>query len=291
MFRHYNSLAATKSMGDNGFESNSSSKRLTLHLTFSETNFEITFTCVIFTIAFFGAIGNLAAIGKIIYDPKYHTPTFAVIGQLALADFLSVTFVSFGLMTNIVKIWSVFIFILNIAVFSSYFHVCLFSGVRYLVTVYPLQSRQHLTVTAVCLCSLTIWITSGVSGAVVYILKILNVTYVSRICIIFIDVVLLLTVCIIMICLHVKKIRTLLDSLSVTDHSQRRMNIVLTVIISIFAILQISLISAEILFTLSFHLRLDKMWNYYGYFYYCNIFFGCLNFSCNPYILFFLQFI
>uniref|UniRef100_A0A8W8LJW3 EB domain-containing protein n=1 Tax=Magallana gigas TaxID=29159 RepID=A0A8W8LJW3_MAGGI len=62
-FRHYKSLAATKSMGDNGFESNSSSKRLTLHLMFIETNFEITFTCVIFTIAFFGVFGNLAAIG------------------------------------------------------------------------------------------------------------------------------------------------------------------------------------------------------------------------------------
>uniref|UniRef100_A0A8W8LL97 G-protein coupled receptors family 1 profile domain-containing protein n=1 Tax=Magallana gigas TaxID=29159 RepID=A0A8W8LL97_MAGGI len=164
-------------MGDNGFESNSSSKRLTLHLMFIETNFEITFTCVIFTIAFFGVFGNLAAIGKIIYDPKYHTPTFAVIGQLALADFLSVTCVIFGRMTNILQVWSFFVFIWNVAVFSSYFHVCLLSGVRYLITVYPLQSRQHLTVTAVCLCSLTIWISCSVPGAVFYILTILNGTY------------------------------------------------------------------------------------------------------------------
>lgn len=80
VFQH-NFLAATKNMGDNGFESNSSSKRLTLQLYYGETTFEITFHCVIFNIAFFGAIGNVAAIGKIIYDPKYHTLTFAAIGH------------------------------------------------------------------------------------------------------------------------------------------------------------------------------------------------------------------
>lgn len=291
VLRHYNSQAATKSMGDNGFESNSSSKRLTLHLMFIETNFEITFTCVIFTIAFFGAIGNLAAIGKIIYDPKYHTPTFAVIGQLALADFLSVTCVSFGFMTNIMQVWSFFVFIWNAAVFSSYFHVCLLSGVRYLITVYPLQSRQHLTVTAVCLCSLTIWITSGVAGAVVIILLKLNVTYVIQICMTIIDVVLLLTVCIIMIFLHVKKIRTLQNSLSVTEQSQRRMNVVVTVIICIFALLQLMIISGDILIILSFQLLSDEIYNFLIYLRYCTIFLGCLNFSCNPYILFFSQFI
>lgn len=192
VFQH-NSLAATKSMGDNGFESNSSSKRLTLHLTYSETNFEITFTCVTITIAFFGVIGNLAAIGKIIYDQKYHTPTFAVIGQLALADFLSVITTTFYTMTSISEIWLHISFIVNTSVFSSYFHVCFLSVVRYLITVHPLQSRPHLTVTAVCLCSLTIWISSAVIGTCFTNFSISN-TFSDSIFIIIIDVVLLLTV-------------------------------------------------------------------------------------------------
>lgn len=78
-------------MGDNGIECKSSSKGLTLHLVYRETTFEITYSCVNYTIAFFGGIGNLAAMGKTIYDPKYHTLTFAAIRQFALANFLSVT--------------------------------------------------------------------------------------------------------------------------------------------------------------------------------------------------------
>lgn len=85
-------LRATDIIGDNvsksiqkGFENDSTSEGFTLQLRFSETTFEITFTCVIFTIAFFGCIENLATIGRIVYDPIYHTQTFAAIGVLALA--------------------------------------------------------------------------------------------------------------------------------------------------------------------------------------------------------------
>lgn len=77
------------------FGTNSASEGFTFQLRINETTFETVFTCVTFTIAFFGGIGNLATIGKIVHDPKYHTPTFAAIGQLALADFLSVAIFSF----------------------------------------------------------------------------------------------------------------------------------------------------------------------------------------------------
>lgn len=52
----------------------------------------------------------------------------------------------------------------------------------------------------------------------------------------------LLIVCSIIILLHVKKIRTLRNSLAVTDQTQRRMNIVVTVIISIIIICIVSLV-------------------------------------------------
>lgn len=46
-------------------------------------------------IAFLGIVGNIATIAKILHDSKFHTPTFAAIGFLALADFFSI--VSFTL--------------------------------------------------------------------------------------------------------------------------------------------------------------------------------------------------
>lgn len=127
-------------MDGNGFESNSTSKKLTLQLYYNETTFEITFTCVIFTITILGSIANLAAIGRIVYDPKYHTPTFAAIGHLAVADFLSVTCFSFDEMTKGFVLRWLIVYIGNVAFLSSYFHVCLLSAVRYLIIVYPLQS-------------------------------------------------------------------------------------------------------------------------------------------------------
>lgn len=59
---------------------------------------------------------------------------------------------------------------------------------------------------------------------------------------IIVDTFILLIVCSIIILLHVKKIRTLRNSLAVTDQTQRRMNIVVTVIISIIIICIVSLV-------------------------------------------------
>lgn len=59
---------------------------------------------------------------------------------------------------------------------------------------------------------------------------------------IIVDTFILLIVCSIIILLHVKKIRTLRNSLAVTDQTQRRMNIVVKVIISIIIICIVSLV-------------------------------------------------
>lgn len=47
----------------NGFRNDSTFEGFILQLWFSETTFEIIFTCVMLTVAFFGCIGNLATIG------------------------------------------------------------------------------------------------------------------------------------------------------------------------------------------------------------------------------------
>lgn len=66
-------------------------------------------------------------------------------------------------LTNLRFFWYFGYLMSDIVYLSFYPHVCLLCAVRYLITVYPLQSRQHLTVIAVCLCSLTIWISSGIA--------------------------------------------------------------------------------------------------------------------------------
>ncbi|XP_052680275.1 somatostatin receptor type 5-like [Crassostrea angulata] len=274
-----------------GFENDLTSEGFTLKLRFSETSFEITFTCVIFTIASFGCIGNLVTIGKIVHDPKYHTPTFAAIGVLALADFVSVTTLTFDAMTNFWKFLPSFSVVGDIVQLSSYFHLCLLSAVRYLITVYPLQSRQYLTATAVCLCSLTIWIVTVVA--------ILGLRYTSKtlpeknVVAIYltVNVFMLLIVCSIMALLHVKKIRTLQNSLSVTEQSQRRMNIVVTVIIIIFVLYQLSIIAINITIIFLYQQFSAELYYHRVNIEYYYVFTGCINFSCNPYILFLSQFL
>lgn len=129
---------------EEGIGDDSTFEETTLRLLYIETTFEKVFACATFTIAFFGVVGNLATICKIIRDPKFHTPTFAAIGLLASADFLSVTFLSFmNLTINLFDILTFDInlfgyFISNIVYLSSYLHVCLLCAVRYLITVYPL---------------------------------------------------------------------------------------------------------------------------------------------------------
>lgn len=56
-------------------------------IVYGHTTTEITIACVYLVIASFGILGNLVTICKILYEPRLHTPTFAVIGYLALADF------------------------------------------------------------------------------------------------------------------------------------------------------------------------------------------------------------
>uniref|UniRef100_A0A8W8LLS4 G-protein coupled receptors family 1 profile domain-containing protein n=1 Tax=Magallana gigas TaxID=29159 RepID=A0A8W8LLS4_MAGGI len=276
----------------NELGNDSTSKGFTLQLFYSKTTFQITFTCVIFTIAFFGCIGNLATIVKIVYDPKYHTPTFAAIGQLALADFLSVTFTTIVRMTNISDIDRLpIVLLMTTSALSSYSHVCFLSVVRYLITVFPLQSRQHLTVTAMCLCSLTIWISCGVFTAILkYTADTAGLIYMMTIYLIA-NVFILLIVCSIMTILHVKKIRTLQNSLSVTDQSRRRMNIVVAMILSIFVLYELSVI-ANFIMVLFFNQQVsNELYYHVKNLDYFNIFTACINYSCNPYILFFSQFI
>lgn len=53
----------------------------------------IMYICVVIFVL--GIIGNIVTMAKIVCDSKYHTPTFAAIGNLALADFFSLNSTGF----------------------------------------------------------------------------------------------------------------------------------------------------------------------------------------------------
>lgn len=118
---------------------------------------------------------------KIMCDSKYHTPTFAAIGYLAIADFFFLSCVGIFYFTNILyfrKLSKFFMVVDNCLYFSCSGHMLLLSIVKYLITVHPLQNRQHLTVQAVSFCSVSVWGFSALFGVVSsYIYITLNVDF------------------------------------------------------------------------------------------------------------------
>lgn len=165
--------------------------------------------------------------------------------------------------------------------FSSSGHMLLLSFVRYLITVHPLQSRQHLTVLAVSFCSLSVWVLSALNVCVFYytfIYMSLKFKFWFQISV---NIIVVLFFCAITITLHARKIKKIKNSLSVTRQSQTRMNVVVTVITMIFVLLHIFIITKtvlEILFNVTRFILIT--------FRQCMVLTGFLNYSCNPYIFF-----
>lgn len=145
--------------------------------------------------------------------------------------------------------------------FSSSGHMLLLTFVRYLITVHPLQSRQHLTVLAVSFCSLSVWVLSALNVCVFYytfIYMSLKFKFWFQISV---NIIVVLFFCAITITLHARKIKKIKNSLSVTRH--------------IFIITKTVL---EILFNVTRFIFIT--------FRQCMVLTGFLNYSCNPYIFF-----
>lgn len=245
----------------------------------------IMYICVVIFVL--GIIGNIVTMAKIVCDSKYHTPTFAAIGNLALADFFSLNSTGFWYFTNILLVRDLsnyFIAVDNFFYLNSSGHMLLLSIVRYLITVHPLQSRQHLTVPAVSFCSLSVWVLSVVGG-VGFSYSFMPLNFRFGIIISF-NVTVLVLVCAITITLHVRKMKAINNSLSVTStrQLQTRMNLVVTVIIMIFVLFHLFLITRITIFEyLKHHVHGYVIFNFLQQ---GMALTGFLNYSCNPYILF-----
>lgn len=118
---------------------------------------------------------------------------------------------------------SIFHLIFDIFYLNSSGHVLLLCGVRYLVTVYPIHSRQHLTVKAVGFCSLSMWVLCILFAVFAYIMRTNKKLYSIISCSIY-YLILLVFVSFIMISLHVKKLTAIQQSPCETRRIERRWN-------------------------------------------------------------------
>lgn len=116
---------------------------------------------------------------------------------------------------------SIFHLIFDIFYLNSSGHVLLLCGVRYLVTVYPIHSRQHLTVKAVGFCSLSMWVLCILFAVFAYIIRTNKKLYSIISCSIC-YLILLVFVSFIMISLHVKKLTAIQQSPCETRRIERR---------------------------------------------------------------------
>lgn len=246
--------------------------------------------CLIITCL--GIIGNMVTITRIVYSSALHKPTFAVIGCLAFADFFSVIFFGLGYFTSVQRLINrrFFNIFTHTFYFSSTSHVLLLCSVRYLFTVYPLQSRPYLTVTSMSLCSLTLWIMCSLLAVVLYLSNgfvCVHASIIRGIC----NLIVLIIVSSIMITLHLKKIKVIKRSLTSNTNTRRQarsnMNLVVTIIVIIFAAFHISMI---VLHFYGFILFVQQREPYndqvYKHLFITTALTACVNYSCNPYILF-----
>lgn len=116
---------------------------------------------------------------------------------------------------------SIFHLIFDIFYLNSSGHVLLLCGVRYLVTVHPIHSRQHLTVKAVGFCSLSMWVLCILFAVFAYIMCTNKKLYSIISCSIY-YLILLVFVSFIMISLHVKKLTAIQQSPCETRRIERR---------------------------------------------------------------------
>ncbi|XP_052677126.1 trace amine-associated receptor 5-like [Crassostrea angulata] len=258
----------------------------TFEIMFGDTTFETAFVYVCLVITFLGITGNIAAMAIILYKPKFHTPTFAAIGYLALADFFAGIILGLVRFTTCLylEIFTCKTFTISLFYYNSSGHLLLLVTVRYLITVHPLISKRHLTVKVVSLCSLSVWFLSALLGGITHYVM-ANKDSLTTIIRVIINLVVLCAVCSTMISLHIRKIKALQNSSCVRRQTQqRKMNLVITGITVAFMLFQIFLI-AEKLYK-SFGEPVDDV----SVFLSSSVnFTASVYYSCNPYIFFFLS--
>lgn len=127
---------------------------------------EITLLCISTIILVIGVLGNCLTIGIIVFEKKFHTPTYVAIACLSFSDMAALTFSflfkcvhpfttdSFGVLPTVA-----------IACYHvSTCHVILFAILRYLIVAHPFWSRRRVRVKVILFTSLCLWLYGATYG-------------------------------------------------------------------------------------------------------------------------------
>lgn len=256
-----------------------------------------------------GVVGNIMTILIICRNKKLRTPTFAAIGCLAFPDLLMLIWCYFEWFTNFLRfiyhynpIYYIICFIASrVTYLSCLGHIVLLCLVRYLITAHPLQSRIHLTTPVVILFSVTVWIISLILGVCTRLFEFYYNIYAKKYefgtdIYTYYSIIFLITAVLILstiITLHCLKIKSLKSSRASNQH-KNRMNVIITLILIVFATFQLSVIFNSVINMLIFYkvITIEILINYlffsiYGL--YVERFLKVLNLSSNPYIYFLIS--
>ncbi|XP_062609704.1 melanocyte-stimulating hormone receptor-like [Saccostrea cucullata] len=288
---------------------------LTFHLfnsnAFSLTSegFEKSTTVLALIIGILGFVGNIVTICTVSCYKKFHTPTFVAISCLALSDALNIIIIfleKFLALFSYLYIqmsvyrgsfwYMVASFLPEAIVNCSSAHIVFLSIIRYLLVAQPLESKVRLTASIVLACSVMIWFYSSLFTAFILIMLFTILKYypsqyrIMKLTFVIIRVVWgLFSLCAIVI-IHIKKMKALKMS-SVTNSIHRRMNVVISIILIVFVCYQISCMYIYISALFYFIFGNSILFMNLLYSYNIVVLLGLLNFSCNPYILFFASMI
>ncbi|XP_062577466.1 thyrotropin-releasing hormone receptor-like [Saccostrea cucullata] len=268
--------------------------------------FEKSIAILILIIGVLGFVGNIVTIFKIRCAKHLHTPTFLAIGCLALPDTLNIFCIFVRKFSDLYSYllyqpaynqssigFITYSFLDDTLISCSTAHIVFLAMIRYLLIVHPLESKIRLTIPIVMTCSLMIWIYSSLLTAFILIIistiiedskdrtnTISDAFGFYRIFRMLLSVSAILFI-------HIKKLRALkMSSNSVTNSIRRKMNVIISIILSIYIF---SLMPLMVLIPHLLHVRLTGSpfgRTFVSYTYNTSLLFGIFHYSCNPYILF-----
>lgn len=233
-----------------------------------------------------GILGNTLTIGLVLYEKKFHTPTFTAIACLSISDLIALIL---SYMAKCIFPFSKYpVITLSRVALSclhvSTCHVIMFAILRYLIIAYPLWSRRHLRVKVVLITSLLLWM-YGATYGVIHKVMVEN-TYSGKIIVFivdrFLEIVVPLVLILIFHCLKIRHIKRC-DSQVISIQSKRMFKMTSVIACAYFVTMMPIWIVCVLIGTNTFRGQLPS--NMYAVFV-ASVLIHLLNFVIDPFIYF-----
>lgn len=231
--------------------------------------------CILFLLSVVlttGIIGNTLTIYFVITGKEFHTPTYITICCLSFADLMALSFNYTCILVYPVRVSEImphktfmFIYLIVSALAVSSLHVVtchviMFAVVRYLILVYPFWSRRYVTIKAIFITSICLWIYGAIYATChIFIFEqpIANSFYVSTRYFVIIDRIVEIVLPLILVpFFHCMKIRHLRKSpTGILSNQAKRMLKVTSVIACSYFVTMIPMWTMILLITLNTHME------------------------------------